>query len=166
MHRPISTRTSTRVIWASGTERGQPTPLRQPMALLEDMPDEPTVALPVPRNRPAVISSTPLALVRPRTTFLVKHMPVRAPARGNGMPVPARISGATCALLTPTLCVATDTRPRARNERRSPLTLSPAPMRGFFFAHGVPVASEAQAIFCRRRHQPRRPAPAPSRLNY
>jgi len=39
-------------------------------------------------------------------------------------------------------------------------------MRGFFFAHGVPVASEAQAIFCRRRHQPRRPAPAPSRLNY
>src|SRR5262249_61495268 len=30
------------VIWASGTERGhQPTPLRQPMALLEDMPVEP-----------------------------------------------------------------------------------------------------------------------------
>ena len=117
MHRQISTRTSTRVIWASGTERGdQPTPLPQPMALLEDMPVAPTVALPVPHDRPAVISSTPRALVRRPMTFLVKSMPVKALARGNGTPLPARISGAICALPTPTPCVATDSRGSARSE--------------------------------------------------
>jgi hypothetical protein len=83
--------------------RLQPTALAQPMALLkpmlplEDMPVEPTVALPVPLNRLAVISSTPLALVLRPMTFLVKHMPVKALARGNGTVLPAPTSAATCA---------------------------------------------------------------------
>jgi hypothetical protein len=102
--------------------RLQPTALPQPMALLkrmpllEDMPVVPTAALPVPRNRLAIISSTPLALVRRPMRFLVKYMPVKAPARGNGTPLPARISGAICALPTPTPCAATDSRRRARSE--------------------------------------------------
>src|SRR5262247_1059524 len=97
MHRPISTRTSTRVIWASGTERGhQPTPLRQPMALLEDLPVEPIallvgpmalrpmalVALPL-RSMP-VARPSPLALVGSPMPLLLDHMPQTLPNRMNG----------------------------------------------------------------------------------
>jgi len=102
--------------------RLQPTALPQPMALLKRMPllenmlVEPTVALPVPRDRLAVISSTPRALVRRRMTFLVKSMPVKALARGSGTPLPARTSGAIGALPTPTPCVATDSRGSAKSE--------------------------------------------------
>src|SRR5262249_60808315 len=92
--------------------------------LLEDMPVEPTVALPVPLNGLAIISSTPLAPVRrPMTflvkhpmTFLVKHMPLKALARGNGTPVPARKSGAPCASPRATPRGVTDTRRRAKSE--------------------------------------------------
>ena len=123
--------------------RLQPTALPQPMALLkrmpllENMPVAPTVALPVPRDRLAVISSTPRALVRRPMTFLVKSMPVKALARGSGTPLPARTDAATCASRIPIPCAVMDTKRRARppkNERRSPLSLSPAPLRGFFFA--------------------------------
>jgi hypothetical protein len=68
------------------------------------------------RDRLAVISSTPRALVRRPMTFLVKSMPVKALARGSGTPLPARISGAICALPTPTPCVATDSRGSAKSE--------------------------------------------------
>jgi hypothetical protein len=111
--------------------RLQPTALPQPMALLkrmrplEDMPVEPTVALLVPLNRLALISSTHLALVRRRMTFLVKHMPVKALARGNGTPLRARIGGATCASRTPIPCAVMVSKHRVRNERRSPLTPKP-----------------------------------------
>jgi hypothetical protein len=43
--------------------RLQPTALAQAMPLLDDMPVEPTVALPVPLKPLAIIWSTPLALV-------------------------------------------------------------------------------------------------------
>src|SRR5215468_6263649 len=96
MHRPISTRTSTRVIWASGTEQGdQPTPLRQPMALLEDMPVEPTVALLVrpmalrpivvlPLRSMPVVRPSPLALVGSPMPLLPEHMPHHLPNPMDG----------------------------------------------------------------------------------
>ena len=68
------------------------------MALLEDMPGEPTVALPVPLNRLAIISSTPLALVRRPMTFLVKRMPHNRVARGSGTRVLVRLAAAIGAL--------------------------------------------------------------------
>src|SRR5262245_27268902 len=118
----------------------QPTALPQPMALLkhtpllEDMPVEPTAALPVPLNRLARISPTPLALVRRPMTFLVKYMPVKALARGNGTPLPAPTSAAACASRIPTPCAVMVTKRRVRNEGRSPLILSPAPAGLFFEA--------------------------------
>ena len=81
----------------------QPTALLQPIALLQPMPrlhailDEPTVDRPVPLNRLARISSTPLALVRRPMTFLVKYMPLKAPARGSGTLVPGQRNAALCA---------------------------------------------------------------------
>ena len=83
--------------------RLQATALPKPMALLkrlpllEDMPVEPTAALPVHRNRLAEMSSTPLALVRRPMTFLVKRMLNKALVRGNGTVLPAPTSAATCA---------------------------------------------------------------------
>jgi|ERR1700757_2803852 hypothetical protein len=47
---------------------------------------------------------------------------------------PPRTDAATCASRTRTPCAGMGIKRRVNNERRSPLTLSPAPMRGFFFA--------------------------------
>src|SRR5215831_8812811 len=96
MHKPISTQISTRVIRPSATERDQPTPLHQPMALLEDMPVEPIallvgpmalrpmalVALPL-RSMP-VVRPSPLALVGSPMPLLLEHMPETLPSRMNG----------------------------------------------------------------------------------
>jgi len=80
------------------TARAQPMALRKRMPLLADMPAAPTAALPVPRNRLAIISSTPLAPVRRPMTFLVKHMLNKAlAAGGNGTVLPAPTSAAACA---------------------------------------------------------------------
>src|SRR5215831_16348942 len=59
--------------------------------------------------------------------------------RGNGMPPPARTDAATCASRTRTPCAGMRIKRRVNNERRSPLTLSPAPMRGFFLVEPIPV---------------------------
>src|SRR6476660_5738434 len=87
----------------------QPTPLRQAigMALLEDMPVEPTVALLVRliALRPMavlalllrcipVIRPSPLALVRRPMPLLLHYMPQTLPTRMNGTPLPARIDAA------------------------------------------------------------------------
>src|ERR1700748_16061 len=105
MHRRTSARTSTRVMRASGTERGD-----QPMGLLEDMPVEPTVALLVRliALRPLavlalllrcipVIRPSPLALVRAPMLLLLHHMPQPLPSRMNGTLRLARIDAAICA---------------------------------------------------------------------
>jgi hypothetical protein len=114
----------------------QPMPLRQPMALLEDMPVEPTVALPVrpmalPLGPMAVIWPTPLAPVRRPMTF---SGPPLQTSHGNGMALPALIDAAACALPTSTPCADMGTKRRAhppKNERRSPL-LKPRPDAGLF----------------------------------
>ena len=75
----------------------QPTPLRQPMALLEDMPVEPTVALLVrpmalrpmalvalPLRSMPVVRPSPLALVGSPMPLLLEHMPETLPSRMNG----------------------------------------------------------------------------------
>src|SRR5215472_771948 len=120
----------------------QPTPLRQPtvrqpMALLEDMPVEPTVALLVRlmalrhlalllRCMP-VIRPSPLALVRRPMLLLLHHMPQTLPSRMNGTPLLARIDAAICALPTSTPCAVMVSNHRVRkNKRRSSLTVSPA----------------------------------------
>ena len=113
----------------------QPTPLRQPtvrqpMALLEDMPVEPTVALLVRliALRPMavlalllrcmpVIRPSPLALVRRPMPLLLHHMPQTLPSRTNGTPLLARINAAICALRTSIPCVVMDTNRRARNPK-------------------------------------------------
>ena len=136
----------------------QPTLLRQPMALLEDMPVELTVALLARRIalrpmalllRPmAVISLTPLGRDRRPMTW---RGPATETPRLNGMPPPARTDAATCASRTPTRCAVMGTKRRARppkNERRSPLILSPAPLRGFFF---VPRARQGHRLDLRER---------------
>ena len=74
---------------------------------------------------------TPLAPVRHPTPSKVKRT---HSSRMNGMPPPARTDAATCVSPIPTPCAVTVTKRRVKNERRSPLTLSPAPMRGFLFA--------------------------------
>ena len=116
------------------TPRRQATPRRQPMemALLEDMPAEPTVALLVKlivavlalllRCMP-VIRPSPLALVRRPMQLLLHHMPQTLPSRMNGTPLPARIDAAICALPTSTPCAV----------MLAPNPKSPAPLRGFFF---------------------------------
>src|SRR5262249_43651827 len=112
----------------------QPTPLRQPtvrqpMALLEDMPVEPTVALLVRlmalrhlalllRCMP-VIRPSPLALVRRPMQLLLHHMPQTLPSRMNGTPLPARIDAAICALPTSTPCAVMVSNHRVKNERHS-----------------------------------------------
>ena len=121
---------------------GQPTPLRLPidLALLEDMPVEPTVALLVRpmalRVRPMalplrpmpVIRPSPLALVHRPTPFLLDHMPQTLPSRMNGTPLPARIDAAICASRTPTPYAGMVSKRRAKkSERRSSVTLNPAP---------------------------------------
>jgi hypothetical protein len=116
----------------------QPMPLRQPMVLLEDMPVEPTVALPV---RPMALPLGPMAVTWP--TLLA---PVRRPmtfsgpplqtSHGNGMALPAPIDAATCASRIPIPCAVMGIKRRARlpkNERHLSLILSPAARRGFFF---------------------------------
>jgi hypothetical protein len=126
----------------------QATPLRQPIeALLEDMPVELTVALLVRlmalrrlallRRCMPVIRPSLLALVRRPMQLLLHHMPQTLPSRTNGTPLLARINAAICALPTSIPCVVMDTNRRVRppkDERHSPLILSPAPLRGFFFA--------------------------------
>ena len=123
-------------------------PLRQPLGLLEDMPVEPTVALLVRliALRPMavlalllrcmpVIRPSPLALVRRPMPLLLHHMPQTLPSRMNGTQLPARIDAAICASPTPTPCAGTVSKRRVKkNEQRSTLTLSPASLRGFFFA--------------------------------
>src|SRR5215471_349338 len=121
---------------AQATLLHQPTPLHQPLPLLENMPVEPTVALLVSlialrlalplRSIPAVRPS-PLARVGRPMPLLLDHMPQTLPSRMNGTPLPARIDAAICALPTPTPCVAMVSKNRVKNERRSSLTLSPAP---------------------------------------
>jgi hypothetical protein len=70
-------------------------PLRQPMALLEDMPVEPTVvllvrpiALPLtmvlPLRSMPVVRPSPLALVGRPMPLLLEHMPETLPSRTNG----------------------------------------------------------------------------------
>src|SRR5215813_13491396 len=96
--------------------RPQGTALRRPMALLEDMPVEPTVALLVgpmalralalPLRSMPVERPSPLALVGRPMPLLLDHMPQTLPSRMNGTPLPARIDAAICALPTPTPCVA------------------------------------------------------------
>src|SRR5262245_24500403 len=122
------------------------THLRQPLGLLEDLPVEPTVALLVRliALRPLallvlllrcmpVIRPSPLALVRRPMPLLLHHMPQTLPSRMNGTQLPARINAAICALLTSTPCAVMVSKHRVKNERRFPLTLSPASRRGFFF---------------------------------
>jgi hypothetical protein len=122
------------------TPQRRPTPLGQPieMALLEDMPVEPTVALLVrptamplalPLRSIPVIRPSPLALVGRPMPLLLDHMPQTLPSRMNGTPLPARTDAATCASRTPTPCAVMVS---IRNERRSPLILSPAPSGAFF----------------------------------
>src|SRR5438874_4638422 len=122
----------------------QPTLLRQPMALLEDMPVELTVALLARRIalRPMALLLRPMAVISPTPLGRDRRpMTWRGPAtetpRTSGTPLPARTDAATCASRIPIPCAVMDTKRRARppkNERRSPLILSPAPLRGFFFA--------------------------------
>jgi hypothetical protein len=90
------------------------------IGLLKGTAAEPTVALPVPLDRMARISSTPLALVRRPMTFLVKCMPRNRVARGSGMLAPARISAAACASRTPMSIAATATKRRARPRSAEP----------------------------------------------
>jgi hypothetical protein len=76
---------------------------------------EPTVDLPV--SPPAVLSSTPRALVRRPMTFLGKQLPK---ARGSGTRALARVNAALCASNTPISVAVTATRSRARLLRRLP----------------------------------------------
>ena len=85
---------------AQATLLHQPTPLRQPLALLEDMPVEPTVALLVrtialrtmalPLRSTPVVRPSPLALVGSPMPLLLEHMPHNLPSRMNGTPLPVR----------------------------------------------------------------------------
>ena len=77
---------------AQATLLHQPTPLRQPLALLEDMPVEPTVALLVrtialrlalPLRSMPVVRLSPLALVGRPTRLLLDRMPQTLPSRMN-----------------------------------------------------------------------------------
>src|SRR5262245_43340127 len=128
----------------------QPT-VRQPMALLEDMPVEPTVALLVRliALRPLavlalllrcmpVIRPSPLALVRRPMPLLLHHMPQTLPNRTTGTPLLARINAAIRALPTSIPCAVMVSKHHVKNERRSTLALSPASLRGFFFARRSP----------------------------
>ena len=126
----------------------QPTPLRQPMALLEDMPVEPTVALlaKLIALRPMALLPRPMAVISPTPLGRDRRpMTWRGPAtethRTSGTPPPARTDAATCASRIPTRCAVMGTKRRARppkNERRSPLILSQAPRRGFSLWNQAP----------------------------
>jgi hypothetical protein len=86
----------------------------------------------------AVNPLTPLALVRRPIASPLKHMPLKALARGSGMPVPARASEAICVSPTSISIAATATKRRARPRSRQPL-------------HGPPPAAElakAGELFC------------------
>jgi hypothetical protein len=104
------------------------------------MPVEPTVALLVrptamplalPLRSMAAIRPSPLALVRRPMPLLLDHMPQTLPSRMNGTPLPARTDVAICASRTPIPCAVMVSKNRVRNERRSPLILSPAPSGAF-----------------------------------
>jgi len=74
--------------------------LRQPLALLEDMPVAPTVALLVspialrtmalPLRSTPVVRPSPLARVGSPMPLLLEHMPHNLPSRTNGTPLPAQ----------------------------------------------------------------------------
>src|SRR5262249_57570736 len=80
----------------------QPTPLRQPMALLEDMPVDPTVALlaRLIALRPMALLPRPMAVISPTPLGRDRRpMTWRGPAtethRTSGTPPPARTGAAT-----------------------------------------------------------------------
>jgi hypothetical protein len=85
------------------------------ITLLKGTTAEPTVDLLL--SPPAVLSSTPRALVRRPMTFLAKRMPVQAKARGNGTRLPVRLDAAACASNTPMHFAVTATTRRARLQR-------------------------------------------------
>ena len=84
---------------AQATLLHQPTPLRQPLALRENMPVEPTVVplvslialgLALPLRSMPVVRLSPLALVGRPMPLLLERMPHNLPSRMNGTPLPAR----------------------------------------------------------------------------
>ena len=115
----------------------------RPVALLVARPP-----LPLPVGQPLLLpvgSSIPLAPVRRPMT---SRGPLQETSRMNGMPPPARTDAATCASRTPTPCAVMDTNRRVRppkDERRSPLTLSPARPAGLFLCETNPRARSCTA---------------------
>jgi hypothetical protein len=88
--------------------------------------------------------SVALLVARLRLLLLVGRPPLLAPlgtptlllpvgGSGNGLPLPAPKSAAICASRTSTPCAVMGSWSRVRNERRSPLTLSPARCGAFSF---------------------------------
>ena len=112
----------------------QPIPLRKRIPV-KVIPVEHTVAQRVegPLIRPLLPVGSSIPLGRDRRPMMSRG-PATDRRRLNGMPPPARTDAATCASRTRTRCAVMGTKRRAhppKNERLSPLTLSPASMRGF-----------------------------------
>jgi len=121
----------------------QPIVSLQPMPLLKRIPVE---VIPVEhtarRVEGALIEGalltvgSSMSLGRVRRPMTSSGPPLQT-SHGNGMALPAPIDAATCASRIPIPCAVMGTKRRAhppKNERHSPLALSPAPMRGFFFS--------------------------------
>ena len=121
----------------------QPIVSLQPMPLLKRIPVE---VIPVEHTARRVEGAllegalltvgSSMSLGRVRRPMTSSGPPLQT-SHGDGMALPAPIDAATCASRIPIPCAVMGTKRRAhppKNERRSPLTLSPAPMRGFSFA--------------------------------
>jgi hypothetical protein len=91
------------------------TPLKG-IALLESIPVELTVDLPV-KPTPAVLPPTLLALVHRPIAFPLKHMPLKALARGSGTRVRVRRNEAMNASPTLISTAVTASEGRAKSER-------------------------------------------------
>jgi hypothetical protein len=145
----------------------QPIVSLQPMPLLKRIPVE---VIPVEhtarRVEGALIEGalltvgSSMSLGRVRRPMTSSGPPLQT-SHGNGMALPAPIDAATCASRIPIPCAVMGTKRRAhppKNERRSSLTLSPAPMRGFSFAG-------RSAVWLKMKSAPRTPAGVSPRLS-
>jgi hypothetical protein len=99
----------------------QPITLLRRIRLLKGTAAEPTVELTVHLPvKPTAVTSTPRALVRRPMPLLLKLMPLKRSARGNGTPVPARVNEAVCASPTSISIAVTATKPHARLRSADP----------------------------------------------
>jgi hypothetical protein len=121
------------------TDLRQPMPPHQPMALLEDMPVEHTVArrvegpLTIP-VRPLIPVGSSMSLGQVRRPMTFSGPPLQI-SHGNGMALPAPIDAVTCASRIPIPCAVMGTKQRAhlpKNERHIVSDPKPRSAAGLF----------------------------------